>query len=62
MIEEEDNNLGRLFELATANKIYVNSLNLHEIKNEALEEYTSEFELIGFMLIGKVEQKTNDKI
>ena len=28
----EDFDLGRFFELATSNKIYVNNLNLHEIK------------------------------
>ena len=33
---EEDNNLRRFFELATTNKIYVNALNLHKIKNETL--------------------------
>ena len=31
---EEDINLGRLFEFATTNKKYVNSLVLHEIENE----------------------------
>ena len=28
----EDIDLGRIFELATSNKLYVNSLNLHETK------------------------------
>ena len=55
----EDIDLGRFFELATTNRKYVNGLNLHEIKNEILEDYTGDFELIGSMLVGEVEQKTN---
>ena len=31
-----DIDLGRSLELATSDKIYVNSLNLHEIRNEIL--------------------------
>ena len=46
-IAEEDIDVGRFIELATSNKIYVNNLNLHEIKNEILEDYTGDFELIG---------------
>ena len=45
--------------MTTSNKIYVNRLNLHETKNEILEEYTDDFELIGSMLIGQIEQKRN---
>ena len=55
----EDINIGRFFELATTNRQYVNGLNLHEIKNEILEDYTGDFELIGSMLVGEIEQKTN---
>ena len=55
----EDFDLGRFFELATTNRKYVNVLNLHEIKNEILEEYTGDFESIGSMLVGELEQKTN---
>ena len=55
----DDIDLGRFFELATSNKIYVNKINLHEIKNESLEDYTGDFELIGKMIIGPVEHKTN---
>ena len=51
--------MSRLFELATTKKTYVNGLTLHEIKNEILEIYTGDFELIGSMLIGEIEQKTN---
>ena len=54
-----DIDLGRFFELATTSRKYVNGLNLHEIKNEILEDYTGDFELIGSMLVGEVEQKTN---
>ena len=55
----EDIDLGRFFEIATTNRKYVNGLYLHEIKNEILEDYTGDFELIGSMLVGEVEQKTN---
>ena len=40
-------------------KNYVNGLNLHENQNEILENHTGDFELIGSMLVGEVEQKTN---
>ena len=33
--------------------------NLHEIKNEILQDYEGDFELHGSMLIGPVEHKTN---
>ena len=54
----EDINIGRFFELATTDREYVNGLNLHEIKNDILEDYTGDFELIGSMLVGEIEQKT----
>ena len=56
---DEDVDVGRFFELATTKKTYVNGLNLQEIKNEILEEYTCAFEKIGSMLIDELEQKTN---
>ena len=56
---EEDIDLGRFFEVATTERKYVNGLNLHEIQNEVLEDYTGDFELIGSMLVGEIEQKTN---
>ena len=55
----EDINIGRFFELATTDRQYVNGLNLHEIKKEILEDYTGDFELIGSILVGEIEQKTN---
>ena len=55
----EDIDIGRFFELATTDGKYVNGLNLHEIKNEILEDYTGDFELIGSMLIGELELETN---
>ena len=55
----EEIDLGRFFELATSNKIYVNNLNLHDIKNEILQDYTGDFELNGLMIIGHIEHKTN---
>ena len=45
MIEGVD--LGRFFELATTDKYYVNKLNLHEIKNEILQDYKGDFKLNG---------------
>ena len=55
----EVTDLGRFFELATTNKRYVIGLNLQEIKIEFLEHYTGDFQLIGSMMIGEIEQKTN---
>ena len=55
----EDIDIGRFFELATSNIVYVNNLNLHEIKIEILQDYTGDFELNGKMIIGLVEHKTN---
>ena len=57
MVEEID--IGRFLKLATSDKMYVNNLNLHEIKNEILQDYTGDFELNGKMIIGPVEYKTN---
>ena len=59
MVEVID--LGKFFELATSNKKYFNNLNLHEIKNEILQDYTGDFQLIGCMLIGEIEQKRNNR-
>ena len=58
-IIDDDIDLGRSFEVATTNRMYVNSSNIHEIKHEILEDYTGDFELIGSMLIGEIEEKTN---
>ena len=44
---DEDIDPGRFFGLASSDKIYVNSLNLHENKNEMLQDYTGDFELNG---------------
>ena len=54
----EDIDLGRFFELATSNKIYVNNLNLHEIKNEILQGDKGDLESTGLMIIGPIEHKT----
>ena len=58
-VVEEDIDLGRFFELATTNKIYVNGSYLHEIKNEILQDYTGDFELNGLMIIGPIEHNKN---
>ena len=39
---------------------YVHRLNLHENKNEVLLHYTSDFELIGSMLLGEIQEKKLD--
>ena len=57
MVENIDS--GKCFELATANKRYVNGIKLHESKIEILLDYTDDFGLIGSTLIGEIEQKTN---
>ena len=44
-LKDEDIDLGRFFEFATSKKIDVNKLNLHEIKNAKLIDYTGDFEL-----------------
>ena len=44
--------------MATTDEIYVNGLNVNEIKIEILLNYSGDFELIGSMLIGELEQKT----
>ena len=58
---EEGIKLGKILELATTKTIYVNRLNLNEIKNEIFLDYTGAFEKIGSLLIGGVEQKTNKR-
>ena len=58
----EDIDIGRFFELTTTYRENVNGLNLHEIKNEILEDFTGDFELIGSILVGEVEQKTNIRL
>ena len=59
MVENVD--IGRFFELATSNKIYVNNLNLREIKNEILQDYAGDFELNGLLIIGHNEFETNSR-
>ena len=58
----EDVDLRRFLELASTDKNYVISLNLHETKNEALLDYTGDFELNGSMIIGPIEHKTNIRL
>ena len=41
----KDIDLGRFFELTTSKKTYVHNLNLLEVKNEILQDYTGDFEL-----------------
>ena len=53
-----DHSLGSFSELATGDRIYVDSSILHENENDFLEDYTGDIEMIGSMLIGEIEQKT----
>ena len=59
---KEDVDLGRFFELATTDKIYVDQTNLLEIKTENLQGCKSDFDLNGSMIIGPIEYKTNIRI
>ena len=45
--------------LARSNKIYVRKLNLHEINNDILHDYRSDFELNRIMINGPIEYQTN---
>ena len=55
----DDIDLGRFFKLTTSKEIYNNNLNLHEIKNEILQDYTGDFGLNGKIINGPIEHKTN---
>ena len=55
----EDIDLARFFELATSDKIYVNNLNLHEIKNEILLHYVGTFQMVGNLKVGDQIRQTN---
>ena len=57
MVEDVDS--GRFFGLASTDQIYVNVLKLHQINNEILKDYTSDFELNGLMVFGPIERETN---
>ena len=57
-IKDEDIDIGKFFELATSDRIYVNGLNLHQIKSEILLDYTGDFELNGLTFIGPTQHKT----
>ena len=61
-IIDEVIDLATFFKLATANKKYVNGLNLHEITNQVLLDYKADFELNRLiMIIGPIELKTNTR-
>ena len=59
MVEDIDIDIGRFFELATNDKIYVNNINLHEIKNEILLHYVGAFEMVGNLKVGDQIRQTN---
>ena len=53
--------MGRFFQLDSSNQQYVNSFYLLEVKNEISLGYRDDIDLIGLMIIGPVEHKTNIK-
>ena len=42
-----------------SDKIYVDGLYLHEIKDDVSRDYRGDFEKVGSILTGEIEQKTN---
>ena len=46
-----------VFENCFSDKTYVDCLNIHEIENDLEGEYARDFEMVGYMLAGEVEQK-----
>ena len=56
---EEKNIKSIFFEFATSNRIYFNGLTLHEIGSEILSESTSDFQMIGSLLIDDRKHRTN---
>ena len=59
---EEDTDTSSFSESASTNRKYVDGLNLHENKNKILLDSKNDFELIGSLLIGEIEQKTNIRL
>ena len=55
----KDVDLGRFFELATSDSIYIDNLNLPEIKNEILLNYVEAFEMVGNLEVGDQIRQTN---
>ena len=51
-------NFFTFFDIPSPNQLYVNSLNLYEIKREILLNYKADFGLNGSMVMGPVEHKT----
>ena len=47
------------FETCYSEKIYFDNSNLHGNKNDILGDSTGSFEMVGNMLLGKTEQKTD---
>ena len=58
-LRNEDINLGGFFDLASYDKIYLASLNLHEFKNEVLVDYKGIFEILRLVDIGPAKHKTS---
>ena len=56
---EDEFGMGWFSKKATSdNELFVDSLNLHEIRNEILGDYTGDFEIIGDTIIGEHKQTT----
>ena len=56
---EENIDSRSFFELTISNERYVKRLNFNEIRKENLVDFGGDFELIGSMLLGEIEQRTN---
>ena len=58
IMREDEVDLSRFFELATSDKIYIDNLNLHEIKNDFMRDYDDVFEMNGTLKVGEQIRQT----
>ena len=58
IMREDEVDLSRFFELATSDKIYIDNLNLHEIKNDIMRDYDGVFEMNGTLKVGEQIRQT----
>ena len=58
IMREDEVDLSRFFELATSDKIYIDNLNLHEIKKDIMRDYDGVFEMNGTLKVGEQNRQT----
>ena len=58
IMREDEVDLSRFFELATSDKIYIDNLNLHEIKNDIMRDYDGVFEMNDTLKVGEQIRQT----